>query len=141
MISIGTMERITRIKRHMRDLSRAEVAQAERRHDEARKEQDRLEEETGRAADALGSLRDSSPDDVELLARVLVESSMRAAEAEAQAHERARELAAGRERRTEAERDVRGLELAGARVQKRAEQRVTRAEERLAELWASRRRP
>jgi hypothetical protein len=141
MISEASMERITRIKKHLRDLKRAEVAEAERRHEEARREETRLEDAARQAARALGEIRDSRPEDLELMAQLVVESSARASQASDAAAERARELETERELRVEAERELRGIELAGKRVQKREEDKVTRAEDRLAEIWASRRRP
>lgn len=140
MIGTGTMHRITRVKQHLRDVSRADVARAEVQHDAARLERERLERDRGHAQEAFESTRDSSPDALELMALVLVQSNQRLHAGKALEAERAAQLETERERRVEAERDLRGIELAGERERKRQDARTARAEDRLAELWAARRR-
>lgn len=139
MIEAATMKRIARIKGIQRDERRARMQEAEERVKDAESLLERRHGEVRAASDAFGASEMISPLDLELRARAVVESSLAAVRAKEALTERERALDEGRALRIEAEREVRGLDLARARMRKLEEARLEKAENALIELRTGRR--
>jgi hypothetical protein len=139
MIEAVTMKRIARIKLVQRDADRARMIEAEKRMREAEAQLEHRHVEVRSASEAFGTLKTTSPADLELMARAVVESSQRLRQAEEVVTTRTHEFDEGRARRIETERDVRGLELARARMRKLSEARAQKEEDALVELRTGRR--
>ena len=139
MIEAATMKRIARIKLTQRDARRAYVREAEQDVRDAEQALERQRHEAHNAHAAFLALHASSPAELELLARAIVESSEKAAEAKQVLSAREQALEEGRAQRVNAEREMRGLDLARTRIRKLEEARLDKDEERLLELRTGRR--
>jgi hypothetical protein len=134
MIDAATMNRLARIKLVQRDRHRIAVIAAEERTSEARRLADRRCEEAVAAVAALTAIATfDSAADLELRARAATESASAAATARQALAASERALEADRHQRIESERDVRGLELAKARMAQQQAAREEKAEARLLE--------
>lgn len=140
MIDHSTLNRIERVKQLLRDERRSELVAAEKVLTDAHSALRSQRAEHGHATRAFATLGAVAPAELELMASRVVESGLAAARALRTVEERDAARRQATAARIEAERDVRGVALAKARILRHVRQRAERAETQLAELRSGRSR-